>query len=334
MVPGPSTELVGGIVAFNEERSLREAVESLLSQKLPPGVRWRTIWIVASGCTDRTEAVAQSLAQRHPEVRLVVEPDRRGKASALGQIFRVATGDFLVLLNADARAQPGAVAALLRPVDVGGIRFAVMGRPVPEELPPGPLGRMLCLLWQLHHRLHLELMRTGEGTHLSDELMLLPIAGLPPLPADVVNDGAYIGAWLAAHGGRLRYAPVARVTVEVPWTVADHFRQRRRILAGHAQVRTLVGVPPTTLGRYLTQHPGRAVRLLRQAVADVPRGLEGLVCLLLAETAATLAAGWDRLPPRRSHLLWETISDSERLASTVLTGVRTPSSPGPSERAG
>ncbi len=334
-MPGPSTDLVGGIVAFNEERALPAAVESLLSQELPSGVRWRTLWVVASGCTDRTESVAHALARAHPEVRVLVEPDRRGKAAALGRVFRAAIGDYLVLLNADAEAAPGAVAALLREVDADSPLFGVMGRPDPAPLPAGPLGRMLALLWLLHHRLHLDLTAKGQGTHLSDELLLLPIAHLPPLPEEVVNDGAFIGAWLAGHGGRLRYAPEARVTIELPWTIQDHLRQRRRIRSGHQQVEALLGVPPTTLGRFLTEDSGRVIRLVGQAVADTPRGIEGLAGLTVAEIAAMVAAAWDRLPPRRSHRLWETIADPPSpTAASLRPAVRTPSSRGPFERVG
>lgn len=332
---GPTTDLVGGIVAFNEERTLRASVESLLAQELPPGARWRSLWVVASGCTDRTESVAQALARSHPEVRVVVEPDRRGKAAALGQVFRAAVGDYLVLLNADAEARPGAIAALLREADSGTALFGVMGRPDPAQLPSGLLGRMLLLLWELHHQLHLELTATREATHLSDELMLLPIGHLPPLPEDVVNDGAFIGGWLAGHGGRLRYAPEARVSIEVPWTIRDHLRQRRRILSGHQQVRALLGVPPTTLGRFLTQDIGRVARLLGRAVARAPRGIEALVGLLVTEVAAMMAAHWDRLPPRRSHRLWETIAAPPSPSPTPpRRAARTPSSPGPFERVG
>ena len=190
----PATELIGGIVAFNEERRLAASVESLLAQRLPAGVRWRAITIVASGCTDRTTEVAESLAAAHAEVNVVVQPDRMGKASALREIFRAARGDYLVLLNADAAADPGAVAALLHTASSLSRPFAVMGRPEPAELPPARIGSGLRLLWDLHHRLHAELVASREGTHLSDELLLLPVSHLPPLPPGVVNDGAFVGA--------------------------------------------------------------------------------------------------------------------------------------------
>jgi Glycosyl transferase family 2 len=328
-------DLVGGVVAFNEERRLPAAVESLLGQELPPGVRWKTVSIVASGCTDRTPEVARALASRHPEIRVRIQPERRGKASALGEIFQETWGDYLVLLNADAIARPGAVSALLDTAASLVPPFAVMGHPEPSELPPAGMGSGLQLLWRLHHRLHAELLRADRGTHLSDELLLLPISHLPPLPEEIVNDGAYIGAWLRAQGGRLAYAEEARVAIEVPWSLPDHIRQRRRIHVGHRQVADLVGIPPSTMGRYFIERPGRALGLLADEVRTTSGGSTALAWLVAGELASMLAATWDRLPPRRNHRLWTPIRAPPGSPKPYgRRAARTSASPATSDRAG
>jgi Glycosyltransferase like family 2 len=328
-------ELVGGVVAFNEERRLATAVESLLTQRLPRGARWRTVWVVVSGCTDGSEQVAQAIASRHPEVRVLVQKDRRGKASALREVFRETHGDFLVLLNADAVAGTGAVSALLRAANSLVPPFAVMGHVEPSDLPPSGQGNGIRLLWRLHHRLHEELFSTGEGTHVSDELLLLPGSPLPPLSEGIVNDGAFIGAWLRTQGGRLSYAVDARVTIEVPWTLADHLRQRRRIHVGHQQVTTLIGVAPTTMGRYFLRRPRRALRLLASEVRAMEGGAAALAWLVLGEIGSIAAAIWDQLPPRRSHQLWTPIRERADLPSSFeRQAVRTSASPTTSDQAG
>lgn len=331
----PPIDLVGGVVAYNEERRLAAAVESLLAQELPSGVRWRTIWVVVSGCTDRTEEVAQRLSASHSEVRVVVQREREGKASALREVFRRALGDYLVLLNADARAQPGAVAALLRAARPLHTPYGVMGRPEPVELPTNGAGAGIAFQWNLHHRLHTELISAHEGSHLSDELLLLPATHLPPLPEGVVNDGAFIGGWLRSHEGELGYATEARAAIEVPWTLSDHIRQRRRIHVGHRQVEALVGVAPTTIARYFLRRPDRALALLSAEVRASSHGTAALAWLLAGELAASAAAFWDRLPPRRTHRLWTPIGEEagSQGASGSKVG-RTSSSAASSDRAG
>jgi len=312
--PGPSTvpdpgtgPLVGGLVAHNEEATLAPAVASLLRQELPGGWSWSSIWIVASGCTDRTVTVARRLAGADPRVHLIEEPTRRGKAVAIDRILERAQGATVVLLNADARAEPGAVAALLRAASGLATPFAVMGRPVAPETPDRPVLRATGLLWHLHHEFHLATLAGGEGNHLSDELLLVRLPEFAGLPEGVINDGSYVGAWLAGAGGTRAYAPEARVAIQVPGSWRDHLRQRRRIRFGHAQVEELLGTAPSTLSRLAFRDPTTAYRVLRRTLRGDRRRVLDLVALLAPELAAAGLSVWDRLPPRRDHVRWARI---------------------------
>lgn len=306
--PGPArsaTLLTGGIVAYNEERCIRGAILSLLGQDLPDGFAWDRILVVASGCTDRTVELAQGIDQR---VDVLVEPERRGKASALRQIFARATGEFLVLLNADAQADPGAVGSMLRLGRGSDEAFVVMGRPIPRESREGPTADGIQLLWDLHHELHRAALAAGTGTHVSDELLLLPSRLIPPLPASVVNDGAFIGAWLKRNGGHLAYAPTAVVAIETPRTMSDHLSQRRRILWGHAQVGHLTGLAPTTLQRFARDHPVITWRMITRSVRARPHGVRALCWLGASEWFASVLSLKDRLRPAADPTRWRTIS--------------------------
>jgi glycosyltransferase involved in cell wall biosynthesis len=302
----PAIELVGGTVAYNEERRIGPAVRSLLDQELPGGCRWSRVLVVASGCTDRTAEEARKV---DPRVEVVVQVERLGKASALLEIFARARGDYLVLLNGDAVAEPGSVAALLRSAQGAALPFAVMARPGPPADRTGGFTESIRLLWEIHHRFHLHIRSVGLAANLSDELLLLPIARLPPLPTGIVNDGGFMGAWLRREGGELRYASDAHVTIEAARRFRDHVTQRRRIRWGLRQVGTVVGIPPTTWQRYALTHPLAAYRLLRDTVRSEPRGARSLMVLGAAEMVALALAWWDRVPPRRDHVRWATLPE-------------------------
>ncbi len=207
--------LVGGVVAYNEEQRLERAVRSLLDQELPAGVEWDRIWIVASGCTDGTVTAAQALARKEPRLALLVEPRRNGKAAAIGRILERAQGDALVLLNSDAEAERGAVRELWTAAAPWIAPYAVMGRPVPTADASGPWRGPLELMWDLHHEFHRHLQEEEGGAHLSDELLLVSLNPGISLPPGVINDGSYLGVWLAGRGGRRIYASDARVRIEV-----------------------------------------------------------------------------------------------------------------------
>ena len=305
----PPIRLDAGIVAHNEERSVGIAIDSLTAQALPADVAWGTIWVVASGCTDRTEAIVAERSARDPRVRLLAQPVRRGKAAALKEVFRRARGEGLVLLNADARAAPDAVAELLARARGLAPPYAVMARPTPPAASPNDrTAAVLRLLWELHHEFHLEIVGRPGPTHLADELLLLSLAGLPPMEEGVINDGAYLAARLADRGGQSAYADRARVAIEVPRSFRAHLEQRRRILAGHRQVGALAGRPPATLPGLALREPRRAISILRRARAASGASWATTAELFLCEAVAYGLSQWDRVPPRRSHALWRAIA--------------------------
>jgi poly-beta-1,6-N-acetyl-D-glucosamine synthase len=299
-------DLAGGVVAYNEEAHLRSSVRSLTDQELPDGVEWKEIWVVASGCTDRTVDVAYSLSREDTRIRVVVEPERGGKARALREVFHRAHGDALVLLNSDARAEPGAIGELLRTAAGKQPPFAVMGRPVVSGPAVGRWSPTFRWMWDLHHEIHAELLSGGTGGHLSDELLLVSLPSVPAIPDGIINDGSYLAVWLAQHAGGRWYAPEARVSIEVPFTVRDHLHQRRRIHVGNAQVTSVLREPPATLPRQFLEHPAETVRLLRQMLVR-EGGVGHFARLASWELAAHALAGWDRLPPRRDHVRWRRI---------------------------
>jgi len=316
-VPGPelvsvdgehlaSRVLVGGVVAHNDERRIQDSLRSLLAQELPPGVRWGRVWVVASGCTDRTVEVARAVARDDPRVGVIVEAERRGKAAALRQVLHRAQGEFLILLNSDAVAAPGAVSALLAKA-AGKVRpFAVMARPLVPPPADAGWGSSMRWMWELHHELHLDMLEDGRGAHLSDELLLVSLPAFPWIEEGIINDGSYCAVWLRSHRGGCWYAPDSGVWIEVPRNPSEFLQQRRRIHVGNAQVRARLGRSPTTAFRYFLKNPSGALEAVRRSNRS-GTALRTLGRVAAWEAVAHALALWDRIPPRRNHVRWSRI---------------------------
>jgi len=315
----------GGITAYNDEHRIAHSIRSLLSQELPPDTEWGRIWVVASGCTDRTVEIARSIAAREPRVELLIEPQRRGKAAAIREVLRRAEGDFLVLLNSDAAAAPGSVAALLAKGLGRPSPFAVMARPTVPQSANGGWSDAMRWMWDFHHELHVEMLRNGRGSHLSDELLLVTLPATRWIESGVINDGSYFAVWLQDHFGHCWYAPEAEVAIDVPNTPKDHLRQRRRIHFGNSQVAARLGRYPTTAIRYFFEEPSRALLALRRALAR-ERGFRHLVRIACWEVVAHALAIWDRLPPRHDHVLWSRIAAPAESGGGISVAAERPSS--------
>ncbi len=71
-----------GIMAYNEEANIGRLLKAVLSQKLKT-VAITEIVVVASGCTDSTEAIVRDWTKRDPRIRLLSQEKRLGKAGAM-----------------------------------------------------------------------------------------------------------------------------------------------------------------------------------------------------------------------------------------------------------
>lgn len=104
------------VPALNEERTLQAVVAGLFEALAE---RDFELVIVDDGSTDKTPRLIEELAARDSRVVAARHERPRGKGSALRTGFALASGDVLVVLDADLEYLPSELPALLRPLDEG-----------------------------------------------------------------------------------------------------------------------------------------------------------------------------------------------------------------------
>jgi glycosyltransferase involved in cell wall biosynthesis len=111
------------IPALDEERTLPRVVGAVFEAL---GERELEIVIVDDGSRDGTPRVIEKLAAEDARVRHARHATPRGKGSAVRTGFALATGDVLVIQDADLEYAPSDIPGLLRPIEQG-IADAVYG---------------------------------------------------------------------------------------------------------------------------------------------------------------------------------------------------------------
>jgi len=96
-----------GIPAYNEEKSIKNTISSLLPQLNPQD----ELIVVASGCTDKTVDIVNNF--NDPRVKIIIQEKREGKVSAVNKILEKAKGDIIVLADADVSIPKDAISKLL-----------------------------------------------------------------------------------------------------------------------------------------------------------------------------------------------------------------------------
>jgi glycosyltransferase involved in cell wall biosynthesis len=116
---------------YNERATLRSMVNDVLSQPFPFEIE---LLCVDDGSTDSSREILIELQKEHSRMRVLLQPHNMGKGAALRRGIQEATGEFVVIQDADLEYDPAEYPLLLEPLIDGkadvvyGSRF-MGGRP-------------------------------------------------------------------------------------------------------------------------------------------------------------------------------------------------------------
>jgi glycosyltransferase involved in cell wall biosynthesis len=99
------------IPVYNERNTLRAVVERVLAVGLD-----LEVICVDDGSKDGSREILQELQAQHPQVRVFFQPHNMGKGAALRRGIQGATGDYVVIQDADLEYDPSDYPALLEPL--------------------------------------------------------------------------------------------------------------------------------------------------------------------------------------------------------------------------
>ena len=111
---------------YNEDATIRESLQVVLSVPFN-----KEVIVVDDGSIDQTADILRSL--NHPDLKVFFRGINQGKGSALRTAFAHATGDILLIQDADLEYDPSDYAALINPIVQGkadvvfGTRFSAHG---------------------------------------------------------------------------------------------------------------------------------------------------------------------------------------------------------------
>jgi biofilm PGA synthesis N-glycosyltransferase PgaC len=285
-----------GIMAYNEERNIGRLLEAVLTQRTAVA-DIAEIVVVASGCTDGTEAIVRRWADRDPRIRLVTQSTREGKASAINLFLSLTQESVLLVCSADLIPAPETVERVVVPFGDPDVAMTTC-RPVPVNDPDRFMGFAAHLLWSLHHQINLVDFKAGELIAFRKIFVRIPHR--------TAVDEASVESVIRGQGFEVQYVGAAVTYNKGPETVRDFLSQRRRIFAGHLALRDGVGYRVATLsGR-------RILGLLLRNMDWRPRAFLWTWAVVVLEVYGRFLGKRDhRL--RRNHTVWDIATTTKQL---------------------
>ena len=278
-----------GITAHNEEANMAHILDAMLTQRLFQ-VEITEIIVVASGCTDNTEAIVREYRQKDPRIKLFTQPRREGKTSAINVFLAHAREEICVLESGDTIPHEDAIENMVRMFADPAVGMTGAHK-VPVNTPDHIVGFLSHLRLKMEHQLCLEIPRLGE--------LIAFRKVFDAIPPDVAMDEAFVEALVIRRGLQVRYAPDAVVFNMGPETVSDFIKQRRRNHAGHLHLKEKYGYQVSSLD---------SMKVARLALAEIWGALR-LIWVLFAlgvlELYARMLGWWDYRIRKRTHVVWD-----------------------------
>jgi biofilm PGA synthesis N-glycosyltransferase PgaC len=216
------------VVAHNEEAVIGERLRNCLAIDYP---RERLELIVAAdGSDDGTAAVARGF----DGVKVLHQPERRGKLHAMNRAAQSARGDVLVFSDANNRYGRETLRALVAPFADPSVGL-VTGRKAIDDSSGRGLDKAEGLYWCYESRLKEWESRSGSVTAVAGEIIAFRREAFPEAPPGSIVDDFAQAMLAAAAGWRIVYAPAAVSLEAASATIDDEATRRARIVSGRGQ---------------------------------------------------------------------------------------------------
>jgi poly-beta-1,6-N-acetyl-D-glucosamine synthase len=231
------------LVVRNEAATLRDKLRNLVAMDYPPD--FLEVVVVSDGSTDATPQILAEYAAAEDRLRVVLNPQPRGKAAGLNEALQMARGEIVVFTDARQILEPDAVRLLagnFADLSVGCASGELMlGNPESGETSSG-----LGLYWRIEKKVREWESASGSVVGATGALYAVRRELIPEVPEGTILDDVYIPMQVVRRNARVIFDPRARA-----WDAPDlgsgrEFARKVRTLGGNYQ---LLQLAPWLLGR-------------------------------------------------------------------------------------
>jgi len=216
-----------GIASFNEERNIAKLLDLIIRQKGNEKIEISQI-IVSDDSNDRTPEIVQRYVEKNARVQLHHYSQRRGKPCAVNEIFEKATGEIIVLFDADTiPASESVVLRLVEPMLSDPSIGIVGGAPIAAK-PRTLMERIAYFTFEIWSHLRENINKGSNFFAIHGKIMAVSpnIFRRVVIPQQVIGDDAYLYLMCVKLGYKAVYAKKAMVYYRETGNFSDFIKRR------------------------------------------------------------------------------------------------------------
>jgi cellulose synthase/poly-beta-1,6-N-acetylglucosamine synthase-like glycosyltransferase len=214
------------IPAHNEAKVIREKLENSLRICYP--FDQLEIIVASDGSEDGTNDIVLEYQSRG--VKLLPFFPRGGKISVLNRAIPAASGEIVVLCDANVMFLPDALTRLVR--HFADPRIGAVTGDVRIRSEDATFGESEGLYYKYERFIQLRESELGSTVTVDGGMYAIRKELFRPLPGDTILDDLIIGMNVALAGTRVLYDPSAVATENATENIRQEFRRKIRIVAG------------------------------------------------------------------------------------------------------
>lgn len=222
------------ITSYNEPKTIGKAISSFLNQ------RPKNFELIITAPDKETLEVARSFAKKNKKIK-IIKDERKGKPSALNNVFKIAKGDILVLSDGDVFCSENSLNLLISKLSnphVGG----VSARVIPLNDKKTMFGFWAHLSTLGFHNLRLRQSYKNENIDCSGYLYAIKSGLVKEIPSEILADDSFISKSIISFGLKTVYEPKAEVYVKYPTNLRDWVNQKKRTTGKFYQLKSFFQV--------------------------------------------------------------------------------------------
>jgi cellulose synthase/poly-beta-1,6-N-acetylglucosamine synthase-like glycosyltransferase len=221
------------IAAHNEEKMIGEKLDSVLAGEYP--LERMEVLVGSDASTDRTNAILKRKEKSNPALKLFLYEERLGKPRIINRLAEKASGEFLVITDANVLLEPDTLWELIRYFKEARIGL-VDTRLISTGIKNDGISRQEKFYTSRE-------VRIKHRESVLWESMMGPFGGCyavrkscyRPVPDHFLVDDFYINMSVLEQGGSCISNLFARVREDVSNDPREEFRRKSRISAGNFQ---------------------------------------------------------------------------------------------------